>query len=67
MGILNGKVAVVTGGTRGLGLEMARALARNGAAVVAGSRSQESVDQATQIIRAEVEGPAVFAPMSQTW
>ena len=34
MGILNGKIAVITGGTRGLGLAIAKAYAREGAAVV---------------------------------
>lgn len=48
---LNGKVAVVTGGGRGLGLEIAKALARAGAAVVVNdvdeSTAQEAVDAIT--------------------
>jgi NAD(P)-dependent dehydrogenase (short-subunit alcohol dehydrogenase family) len=47
------KVAVITGGTRGLGLEMARAFAEDGAAVVICSRSQESVNQSLKTLRAE--------------
>ncbi|HOU14204.1 MAG TPA: SDR family oxidoreductase [Anaerolineae bacterium] len=43
MGALEGKVAVITGGTRGLGLAIARAYLREGAAVVAASRSAEAV------------------------
>jgi NAD(P)-dependent dehydrogenase (short-subunit alcohol dehydrogenase family) len=43
---LNGKVAVITGGTRGLGLAIARGLAAEGAAVVVASRSQKSVEAA---------------------
>ena len=43
---LQGKVAVVTGGTRGLGLAIALGLARAGAAVMVASRSQSAVDAA---------------------
>ena len=35
---LTGKVAVITGGSRGLGLAMARAFAEHGADVVVASR-----------------------------
>jgi glucose 1-dehydrogenase len=44
MGVLEGNIAVITGGTRGLGLAIARAYMQEGAAVVVGSRSQTSVD-----------------------
>ena len=40
---LRGKACVVTGSTRGIGLEIARALARNGADVAVSSRSEQDV------------------------
>jgi glucose 1-dehydrogenase len=52
MGALDGKVAVITGGSRGLGLAMGHAFVHAGAAVVIGSRSPEAVQQAVDALRA---------------
>ena len=48
---VDGKTAVVIGGTSGIGLEIARAFARNGADVVATSRSEDSVAEAAAELR----------------
>ena len=50
---LGGKVAVVVGGTSGIGLAMALGLADAGADVVATSRRQEQVDEAAAAIEAK--------------
>ncbi|MBC7223760.1 MAG: SDR family NAD(P)-dependent oxidoreductase, partial [Anaerolineae bacterium] len=42
MGDLSGKVAVVTGGSRGIGQAIALELARRGAAVVVNYRSNQA-------------------------
>ncbi|MCQ4042094.1 SDR family oxidoreductase [Streptantibioticus rubrisoli] len=51
--MIDGKVFLVTGGTKGLGLAAAQALTAEGARVVVSSRTQESVDKAV----AELGGP----------
>lgn len=54
---LSGRIAVVTGGSRGLGLEIAHGLGEAGAAVVVTARRQEWLDPA----RAELERAGIAA------
>jgi NAD(P)-dependent dehydrogenase (short-subunit alcohol dehydrogenase family) len=48
---LSGKVALVTGGARGLGLEIRRRLAALGAHVVVGARDQTKADKVAAELR----------------
>ena len=48
---LTGKVALITGASRGIGLAIAKAYAASGAKVILSSRKQESLDLAAQIIQ----------------
>ena len=50
---MDGRVAIVTGGTSGIGLAIAKALADAGAEVVVAGRSQERGDEALEALRAD--------------
>ncbi|HKI59346.1 MAG TPA: SDR family NAD(P)-dependent oxidoreductase [Trueperaceae bacterium] len=57
MGRLEGRVAVITGSTRGFGLASATAFVREGARVVVSSRSPEAVDEVVSTLGPDlVEG-----------
>lgn len=62
---LSGKVAIVTGGSRGIGYAAASALASAGAAVVIASRKPEPLDQAAAALR-EQTGGQVLAVAAHT-
>jgi len=49
---MNGKIALVSGGTRGIGLAIAKALAQRGAQVVVTGRDPAHADEALQALRA---------------
>ncbi len=53
---LSGQVAVVTGGSRGLGLLLAREFAREGCKVVICARDEAELGRAQEILEREVEG-----------
>src|SRR5918995_1711095 len=50
---LKGQVAVVTGASRGLGFEMARAVAESGARVYMTARGAEQLEQSAETLREE--------------
>lgn len=63
---LKGKTALVTGGSRGLGLQMAEALGEQGARLVISSRRQEELDVAVAHLAARgIEASSIAVDLSQ--
>ena len=63
---LVGKTALVTGGSRGLGLQMAEALGEQGARIVISSRKQSELDDAVaHLAQRGIEASAIAADLSQ--
>ena len=63
---LNGKSALITGSSRGIGQAIAEALADHGANVVISSRRQDSCDAAAQAINQRGGGRAIAMQASAT-
>ncbi|GJJ01920.1 gluconate 5-dehydrogenase [Duganella rhizosphaerae] len=63
---LAGKTALITGGSRGLGLQMALALGEQGAKVVISSRKQADLDEAVAFLTGHgISAHAIAADLSQ--
>lgn len=63
---LSGKTALVTGGSRGLGLQIAEALGEQGARIVLSARKQSELDEAVAHLQQRgVEASAVAADLSK--
>ncbi len=63
---LTGKTALITGGSRGLGLQIAEALGEQGATLVLSSRKQADLDDAVAHLKSRgIEATAIAADLSQ--
>ncbi|MDR1069235.1 MAG: SDR family oxidoreductase [Gracilibacteraceae bacterium] len=61
---LKGNVALIPGGTSGIGEQIALAFAREGATVVVASRNRERVDKVTQAIKSIGQGGGIVADIT---
>ena len=64
---LSGKVALVTGGSRGLGLQMVRAFARAGADVIIASRKLDACEAVAEEVRAMGRRALAVAVHAAKW
>src|SRR6201994_1967019 len=64
---LSGKIALVTGGSRGLGLQMVRAFADNGADVIIASRKLENCEEAAREVRAKGRRALAYSAHVGKW
>lgn len=63
---LENKIAVITGASRGIGEEIAKAYAREGAKLVLASRKQEGLDAVAAEIRKDIPGATVLTVATHT-
>lgn len=64
---LTGKIALVTGGSRGLGFEMVKAFAENGADVIIASRKIDACEEAAEEVRKMGRKAFAFAAHCGRW
>ncbi len=64
---LSGKVALVTGGSRGLGYQMVKAFAEHGADVIVASRKLEACEKVAEEVRAMGRCAATYACNVANW
>ncbi|MBL8771385.1 MAG: SDR family oxidoreductase [Phenylobacterium sp.] len=64
---LSGKVALITGGSRGLGLQMARAFASHGADLIIASRKLDACEAAAEEVRAMGRRAKAYAVHAGRW
>lgn len=64
---LTGKVALITGGSRGLGLQMVRAFAERGADVIISSRKLDACEAAAEEVRAMGRRALAHAAHAAKW
>ncbi|WP_214659045.1 SDR family NAD(P)-dependent oxidoreductase [Candidatus Formimonas warabiya] len=62
---LKGKIALIPGGTAGIGEQIALAFAREGATVIVASRNQERVDRVSKAIKAIGTGGGLVADITK--
>lgn len=67
MGLLAGKIALVTGGSRGMGREMVLAFAREGADIIVSSRKIEACEAVAEEVRALGRSAFPFAANAGNW